>query len=272
MGDIENATQDEGADVVDNDVDTQDEGKTEDDADTSQNTDADDVVDADDDSDGGNTNDDSDGDTAEGDDDDDSEGNSDDTTGSDTADDIDDDGEDEPELRKPNADASNAEWAAWRKQEKAKKGKGSDDGDSSAEDDDEDLSPEDAAAIDKRIAKAVEPFQKKAAEQEVDTEIATFLEKNPDFKPYSSKVRRWAMHPNRQNVPVKAIFYEVAGDKLMAIGAKRSKVADAKARKTKTGGGNPQSGDGGSKSYKDMSLDDFGKELDAEKIRSVSGR
>jgi len=254
-------------DTVDTDTDVD---ETEDDADTSQNSDADDG--ADDDADDADEADDADDDASEDGSDDDGKGNS-DKKSSDTADDETEDEDDgaEPELRKPKAGASNAEWAAWRKQEKAKAAvnkKSGDDQNSDDKDDSEDtddLSPEDAAAIDKRIAKRLEPFQKQAAEQEVEASIATFLTENPDFKPFASKAKRFAMHPSREHIPIKSIFYEVAGDKLMKIGAQRAKAADAKARKTKTGGSNTTTDGKGSKSYADMSLDDFGKELDAVK-------
>jgi hypothetical protein len=258
MGDNE-TNHDDVDNAGDTEVDEIAEDATEDESDTSENTDDEDAEESDDDS-------------ADDGSDDDGKGNSD--SESDTAEeDAAEDDDSEPELRKPQKGASNAEWAAWRAQEKAKaKAKqeaqksGTDDTDDDAEDsDDDDMSPEDAAAIDKRIEKAIAPFKKQAAEQEVDTEIATFLNANPDFKPYAAKVRRWALHPNRQNVPVKSIFYEVAGDKLMALGAKRAKAADVKAQKTKSVGGRT-GGEQGNKSFKDMPLNDFEKELNAAKL------
>lgn len=265
-----NHDHDEDVDVTDTDTDNHDEDATEDDADTSQNTDADDG--ADDDADDADEADDADDDASKDGKDDDGKGNSDKST--DTAKDDDtkdeDDGE-EPELRKPKAGATNAEWAAYRKQQKAKAAaaKKSDDDadDKDTDEDDDDLSSEDAAAIDKRIAKRLAPFEQKAAEQEVEATIASFLNENPDFKPFATKVKRFAMHPSRQNIPIKSIFYEVAGDKLLKIGADRAKQADIKAKKTKTGGGNASTDGKGSKSYADMPLEDFGKELDAVKSR-----
>ena len=248
---------DDAVDTVDTDTDVD---ETEDEADTSSESENTDANDDDDDS-------------SEDGQDDDSEGDSDKST--DTADDKEtedeDDGE-EPELRKPKAGASNAEWAAWRAQEKAKAAdksgdaKDSDDKDTTDEDDDSDLSAEDAKAIDKRIAKALSPFQKKEAEQEVEASIATFLQDNPDFSSFASKVRRFANHPSRSSVPIKSIFYEVAGDKLLKMGAQRSKAADVKAKKGRTGGGNATTDGKGSKDYANMSLDDFGKELEDIKI------
>lgn len=251
----------------DTDADNTQVDETVDDADTTQNTDA---------------NDDSADDTGDSDDavsedgtDDDGEGDS-KTKSSDTADDdkaeADEDDGEEPELRKPKQSASNAEWAAWRAQEKSKKAKDDADksGDTKGEDvddeDEDDLSPEDRAALDKRIAKHLAPFQKQAAEQEVEASIATFVKDNPDFAPFAAKAKRFALHPSRENIPIKSIFYEVAGDKLLAIGAKRAKAADIKAKKSQTGGGTATT-EKGNKSYKDMSNDDFSKELEAAKLQ-----
>lgn len=246
-------------DGVDTDVD-----ETEDESDTSENTD---------DNDADDSSDDSDEDTS----DDDGEGNSDDTESSDTADDDDSDDDDsddddvdedeEPPLRKPSKGASNAEWAAYRKQQAARKKSGDSSNTDDDTDDEDNSGDDDESEVAKEVAKQLAPFKKQAQEQEVDAEIATFLDKNPDFKPYAGKVRKWAMHPNRSGVPVKSIFYEVAGDKLMKIGADRAKAADKKANKTKGSGGQNGGNDKGSTSYKDMPLKDFGNELQNAKLR-----
>lgn len=252
MGDTDETTDTDTSDTSDtSDNDTSDD-TAEDESDTSQNNDDKDDASASDDGKDKGKGDSQETDTA----DDDTEGEA-------------DDGE-APELRKPKSGDSNAKWAAWRAQEKAKKeksGKGADPvEDTEDSDDDDGLSPEDKAKFDKRIEKQLAPFKQKAAEQEVDTEIASFLANNPDFKPFEVKARRWALHPNREGVPVKAIFFEVAGDKLLALGAQRAKAADQKANKVKTTGGQP-AGNKGSQSFKDMPLSDFGKELEAAKLR-----
>ena len=257
LGD-EDTTHDEDTGADDTDTGADDESTTDDEEDTSQNNDSED--DDDESSDDG--------------DDDDGKGDSKEST--DTSKDKDteedeDDGE-EPETRRPK---TNAEWAAWRKSQKDKKSKdsqkkGDDEGDAGDEgesdEDEDDLSPEDRRAIDKRIGQAIKPFVEKAIESEVDGEIAKFLTANPDFKPFEAKARRFALHPSRQNIPIKSIFYEVAGDKLLKIGADRVRKADKDARKTKTGGS--ATNETGNKSYKDMSLDDFGKELEREKTKA----
>jgi hypothetical protein len=259
LGDEDTAhDQDTGA----GDTDAGDEGEStaDDEGDTSQNNDSEDDEESSSD----------DGDEGDGKGTDDKKGT--DTSKDDDTKDDEDDGE-EPETRRPK---TNAEWAAWRQSQKDKKSKdqqkkgndGNDDGDAGESDEDEadDLSPEDAKAIDKRIAKAVAPFRQQALEAEVDAGISQFLNANPDFKPFEAKARRFALHPSRQNIPLKTIFYEVAGDRLLKIGADRVRNADKNARKTKTGGSSTGD-DKGSKSYKDMPLSDFEKELTLEKTK-----
>lgn len=68
-------------------------------------------------------------------------------------------------------------------------------------------------------------------------EVQAFLAEHPDFEPYKAKVERWMKHPSRRNLPVSSIFFEVAGEHLMKIGAKRARAADAKAKDTQAGGG-----------------------------------
>lgn len=259
---------DEGGD----DADTQDndpqDGDTDDDQDGDDGDDDADTDDEEDDTDDGDDPDDDGGDTDDTEDD-----AEDDEEEDDDADEEEDDDGAEPPTRKPK---TNKEFAARRvarkkaaKKAAKKSGDDAPDGDDDAgdEDDDSDLTPDQASAVDRRIAKAMQPFQQKVDQQEVEAEIASFLKDNPDFKPFANKVKRFAMHPSRAQLPVKSIFYEVAGDKLMRIGAQRKGAADQKARKTRTGGGNADTDGKGNKSYKDMPLDDFGKELEAVKVQ-----
>ena len=250
------------ADTTDDDVDVYTGvDETEDDADTSQNTDANDGDDDD------SADDADEDDSSEDGDDEDGKG---DSKSSDAAEDEDTEGDDddgeEPESRSTKNYKNAAQRIAKKAAQKSGDDKHSDDKDDDSEDADDDLSPEDATAIDKRIAKALSPFQKKEAEQEVEASIATFLQDNPDFSSFASKVRRFANHPSRSSVPIKSIFYEVAGDKLLKMGAQRSKAADVKAKKGRTGGGNATTDGKGSKDYANMPLDDFGKELEDIKI------
>ena len=145
---------------------------------------------------------------------------------------------------------------------KAKAGEG-EEGDEAGEGDDE-VAPEDEALINKVVSKTFAPIIDKTLQAEDDKDIQDFLTANPEFKPFEAKARRYMQHPSRRQLPVKSIFYEVAGDKLLKIGADRGKAADEKAKNTQTGGGSNRAGEGG-KSDWDLSKDDF--EAKQERIR-----
>lgn len=187
---------------------------------------------------------------------------------------------DEP-MTRPGPDASNAEWAKWRTSQKDDENEDTEDGESGdgetptaeeiedmSEEELADLTPEQLKAFEKVVDKKLQPYKEQQAEQQVETEIASFLEENPDFKPFKDKVKRYAMHPSRENIPVESLFYEVAGPKLMQIGAKRQKQAAQEAKKGKTGGGRPTGTEGGSKDWKGMNNDSFGQALEQEKLNA----
>jgi hypothetical protein len=64
------------------------------------------------------------------------------------------------------------------------------------------------------------------------------------------------VHPSRRNLPIKSIFYEVAGDNLLKIGAKRQSEADLKAKNSQSGGGSNRAGEGKVSDW-DLPKDDF---------------
>lgn len=151
--------------------------------------------------------------------------------------------DEDPTTRKRNVDfileRKNAKIEKLQKDKDNKANQGGED------DDNDDVAPEDAEIIDKRIAKALKPFADKQVAEADKAEIDDFVAKNPDFKPYAEKVAKWAQHPSRQGIPIKSIFYEVAGDDLMKIGADRAKKATDEAKKTGAGGGNNRNNNGG---------------------------
>lgn len=146
---------------------------------------------------------------------------------------------DEPQVRKRNVD-----FILERKNRKIEKlqSKGKDDDADQGEEED-DLADEDAKVIDRRVGKILSPFIAKQMADEDKQEIADFVTTNPDFKPYAERVAKYAQHESRKNMPIKAIFYEVAGDDLLKIGAERAKKADKEAKHSQAGGGDNRGGD-----------------------------
>ncbi len=171
----------------------------------------------------------------------------------------------EPEVRKR---LSPQDFIIQRQQKKIAKLKAGEI-DEREESEDEEIAPEDEALIKKVVAPILQPVLEKTLLAEDEQEIQDFLKENPEFKPYEAKARRFMQHPSRRQLPIKSIFYEIAGDDLLKIGAERKAKADEKARQTQTGGGSNRAGEGGGKSYWELSKEDF--EAKQEKIRHSQG-
>ena len=139
-----------------------------------------------------------------------------------------------------------------------------DDAPENNEDDDDKIAPEDESLITRVVAKQLAPIIDKSLAADDNQEISDFVAENPDFKVYEAKVRRFMTHPSRRNLPIKSIFYEVAGDNLLKMGAERAKAADLKAKDSQTGGGSNRAGEG-AKSDWDLPKEEF--EAKQQRIR-----
>jgi hypothetical protein len=162
---------------------------------------------------------------------------------------------------------SKQDFIIRRQQKKLAKGLAKDEGEQEideVETDDSEIAPEDEALITKVVAKRFAPIIDKSLADDDNREVSTFLEENPDFKPFEAKARRFMQHPSRRSLPIKSIFYEVAGDALIRIGAERQRVADLRAKESQTGGGSGRSGEGARSAF-DLSSDEF--EAKQEEIR-----
>lgn len=171
-------------------------------------------------------------------------------------------GKDEPEVRQRK---TVKDFIIERKERKIAKleGKtkgeeGSGEGDEGDGNDDDEISPEDRKVIAQVVTPMLKPLLEKSLQAEDEAEVQDFLKANPDFKPYEAKARVWMNHPSRRNLPIKSIFYEVAGDDLLKIGAKRGKEADDEAKRAGAGGGNAKGVEGGANAW-DLPKDEFAK-------------
>jgi len=151
-----------------------------------------------------------------------------------------------------------------QKRKLAKKKEAQDDDNEDAGEDEDDVSPEDQAMIQKVVAKQFAPLIDKSLSADDNAEVVDFLKENPDFKQFEAKVRRFMKHPSRRQLPIKSIFYEVAGKQLLKMGAKRKAEADEKAKNSQTGGGSNRAGEG-AKSAFDLSDEEFADEQ--ERVR-----
>lgn len=156
-----------------------------------------------------------------------------------TSKDEDDDEDKEPPTRKRPIDFIKER----QERRKAKQGGDKSKSDDKTEDDeDDDIDPADEKTVGKIVEQYLKPIAEKEAKAQDDQEIKEFLTANPDFKPYEAKARKYMSHPSRKDVPIQEIFYGVAGADLLKIGAKRAKIADNEAKKTKSGGGAQDAG------------------------------
>lgn len=170
--------------------------------------------------------------------------------------------DEEPKTRKRNID-----FILERKNEKIKKleekANGADEIDLDNEDN---LDPNDAKIIQKQVAKVLKPFISKQMIDEDTQEIDNFVKANADFAPYADKVKRYAQHASRKDMPIASIFYEVAGNDLLKLGADRAKKADLEAKHSKAGGGSNKGGGDGAKSTWDLTPEEF--EAQKEAVRN----
>lgn len=167
----------------------------------------------------------------------------------------------EPEVKQR---MSPKDYIIQRQQNKIAKLKASQEAETPAEDDDDGVLPEDEEIINKVVDKrfaAINPILQESIQNSIaakdDAEINAFLTENPDFKQFEAKARRFMAHESRRSIPVKSIFYEVAGDKLLKIGADRARKADEEARATQTGGGSNRASEGGEKTVFSLSEEEF---------------
>lgn len=140
--------------------------------------------------------------------------------------------DEEPKTRKRNID-----FILERKNRKIEKLESKVDEKEDSEDEDDFVDPDAQKLVQKEVQKALSPFLQKQIEEEDNNEINSFLQENPDFKPYADKVRKFAQHESRKHLPIKSIFYEVAGPDLLKIGADRAKKAGDEAKESNAGGG-----------------------------------
>jgi len=145
---------------------------------------------------------------------------------------------------------SNAQFIIGRKNKKIEKLQSKSD-DKDKEDPDLDDEPEDddnlsepakdaiSKEIDNRIKPIVETLVKSADENELKDLFTT----TPDAKKYEKHIRAYMGHDLYKSVAPEVIYHHLAFHNALAIGAKKSKVADKEANLNKGGGRNLPSKD-----------------------------
>ena len=164
--------------------------------------------------------------------------------------------DDEPQIR-PRKTAK--DFIIERQQKKIAKLQEKEQGDSyeddKSEDEDDEINPDDEKVITRVLSKKLQPLFEDKMKAEDHAEVSEFIATHPEFAPYENKVRKFMQHESRRNLPIKSIFYEVAGDDLIKIGAERERKATEKAGHGSTGGGSARGGL--SKNDWDMTPEEF---------------
>lgn len=127
------------------------------------------------------------------------------------------------------------------------------------DDSDSDISSDDEELITKVVSKKFAPLIERQLADDDDLEVKEFISKNPDFKEFEAKARKYMAHPSRRSLPIESIFYEVAGEKLLKLGAERQKKADLEAKNSQAGGGSNRGGES-KKDIWSMSSEEFERE------------
>lgn len=136
--------------------------------------------------------------------------------------------------------------------------------DDNMSDDDYDLTPEDEKNIEKYLKKAgIIDRLAEVDQQKEATLLKEFFsdEENKVFLPFKDKIERYSKNPLRQNIPLKAIAWEVAGPHLIKLGAQKQKEADKKAKENGSGGGSQASSTTTKKKVEDMTDKEFNEYL-----------
>lgn len=160
-----------------------------------------------------------------------------------------DDDDGEPPVRKTKKDfiIERLQRKRDNKSEKpqAKEKPAADDGDTDDEEGDDEPETKGKESLDEKISKAVtealNPILDEQEESEINRDVDNFLNDTANADVVEAignpeKLRRWAKHPSRRQIPVNEIAYALAGRKLMKIGAKKERVAGKEAAATRGAG------------------------------------
>ncbi|PIY96076.1 MAG: hypothetical protein COY66_04965 [Candidatus Kerfeldbacteria bacterium CG_4_10_14_0_8_um_filter_42_10] len=106
------------------------------------------------------------------------------------------------------------------------------------EGDDDEIDSEDEARILKVVDKHYGDKLSKVDAEENERELNSFFTnpENAKFKKKEATIRKWWKDPSRNHLPIKSVAYEVMGDSLEAVGAKKARQADDESRQSGSGG------------------------------------
>lgn len=135
----------------------------------------------------------------------------------------------------------NAQHIIARKNEKIKnlekKLKEGDEGyEAPAGDEEEDLTPETASAVEKIVQKTMAPLLGKLASDADEAEFQALIATEPEAKNYANHIKAYMAHDSYKGVSPTVIFHHLAWTASQALGAKKKKAADLQAAQSRGGG------------------------------------
>lgn len=164
------------------------------------------------------------------------------------------DGEDESE---PPVRKSKLQYILERKERKLAKLTESQNIPPAQNEGEDDITPEEEARIERIMKKkfgaqfeTVDQLVQKTEHDEVNAEITDFLQKD-EYKDLigedEAKIRKYALHPSRAQIPLEEIVYGIAGKKLIAYGAEQARKAMLEAKKSRNSGSSARNAEGSPK-------------------------
>lgn len=135
----------------------------------------------------------------------------------------------------------------------------------------DDMSPEEDARFTKWFEKkygqkmsAIDPLIDVTEKDHVDSQVSDFFKNDPHadlLKEFEGKIRKYAQHPSRSQVPIDEIVWGIAGKKLIGYAADAVRKAAAEARESRHPASGARKPEGISKKdYLSMPSEDFAKE------------
>ncbi len=120
--------------------------------------------------------------------------------------------------------------------------------------------------------KTVDQLAQRTMNDAVNSDVTTFLKQDPHadlLTEFESKIRKYAQHPSRAQVPIDELVWGIAGKKLITLAAESVRKAQKAASESKMGGNSARKPNlsSGKKDYATMSKEEF----EAETARILQG-
>lgn len=114
--------------------------------------------------------------------------------------------------------------------------------------------------------KTVDQLAQRTVDDAVDNDVTTFFKQDPHadlLTEFEGKIRKYAQHPSRSQVPIDELVWGIAGKKLITLAAESVRKAQKAAAESRMGGNSARKTtvDSGKRDYAAMSSEDFAAHL-----------